>query len=325
METKYVSVYMKDGHIVNRPSRPVVEKPVRTIDWNGLFWKATSFLAIVLLLVSVHIGCDNIELTQELSTELSETKVELAKVQEAYKKLVGSYWSEDTSALPVPNLPFNYGPRGAYADMEESVSLRAVYYSSGKVKPEVENSKFDLDSSIDTIVENVTNGAVDEVLNQTLSMHSYPSIFDNVPLDADLIEYIYTSAVDAGIKPEVMFALAWKESTFTIDLISSTNDYGLFQINQCNFGTLANHFGVSAADMPELLMDPYFNADCSIYMLLDIINNYQPENYHQALMMYNMGPGGARKCFANGSYSSEYSRKIANYAQENYGLTDMGL
>lgn len=147
--------------------------------------------------------------------------------------------------------------------------------------------------------------------------------YPNIPLDKDLKNYIVAKCNDAGIPPEILFAMAWKESNYTPTAKSSTNDYGLLQINKCNFDNLANALNID--NICEDIYNPYINVDCSIYILKDILNNYTNTDWHQVLMRYNMGPGGAAKCFNQGKFSSEYSRAIIDYAQNVLGLTDITL
>lgn len=285
METKYITINVKQTAAEKAEIRKMERAANRAIN----FWKIATVFMVVMFLISVHIGVKNIETVNELSSELLDTRVELARVQEAYRVL--------------ENQPTEAPRESPISISSDIITLSEVFTQTIPVDNAVERS--DLSASV------VNYAPVPDAL----------AAFAEVPITDDLRAYIYNQAIDAGLKPEVMFALGWKESDFTADLISATNDYGMFQINQCNFGTLAEAFGKDPSDMAELLMDPYFCCDCSIWLLNDIRNNYKPENYHQMLMMYNMGPGGARKCFRNGKYSSEYSRAIMNYATNTYGLT----
>ena len=146
-----------------------------------------------------------------------------------------------------------------------------------------------------------------------------PAMYSYISLDDNLKSYIIEKATAAGIPSEVMFALAWKESSFNPNAKSATNDHGLFQINEVNFSRLAEHFGLS--DIYTQIYDPYVNTDCAIYILSECKNNYQNGNWHQVLMRYNQGPGGAQNSFNSGVYSSNYSRTLLQYAAENFGFS----
>ena len=152
-----------------------------------------------------------------------------------------------------------------------------------------------------------------------------PDKYNSIPLSEELKNYIYTSSQEAGIPAELMFSLAWKESTFNPNAKSGTSDHGLFQINECNFSKLSEEFGYTYSEFAEKIYDPYVNTDCSIYILKDYRDNYNNDNYHQLLMRYNMGPKGAADAFESGKYTSSYSVATLNYAKENFGLDDINL
>ena len=146
-----------------------------------------------------------------------------------------------------------------------------------------------------------------------------PAMYDYISLDNNLKSYIIEKATAAGIPSEVMFAMAWKESSFNPNAKSGTNDHGLFQINEINFARLAEHFGLS--DIYTQIYDPYVNTDCAIYILSECKNNYHNDNWHHVLMRYNQGPAGAQNSFNSGVYSSNYSRAALQYAAENFGFS----
>ena len=151
------------------------------------------------------------------------------------------------------------------------------------------------------------------------SSATIPAMYDYIPLDNNLKSYIIEKAAAAGIPSEVMFAMAWKESSFNPNAKSGTNDHGLFQINEINFARLAEHFGLS--DIYTQIYDPYVNTDCAIYILSECKNNYHNDNWHHVLMRYNQGPAGAQSSFNSGVYSSNYSRTALQYAAENFGFS----
>lgn len=173
------------------------------------------------------------------------------------------------------------------------------------------------------IVENEVDKVIEEEVEEITI--TFPKKYKNIPLDDKLKEYIYTSAKAANIPPEVMFSLAWKESSFNPNAKSATDDHGLFQINECNFKELAEHFGYTYKEFCEKIYDPYVNTDCSIYVLLACRDYYNNDNWHHVLMRYNMGPGRTNELFAEGIYSSKYSRAILNYASNTFGFNNIEL
>lgn len=95
-------------------------------------------------------------------------------------------------------------------------------------------------------------------------------------------------------------AIAEVESHFDPDAQSSTNDYGLMQINKINHAWLK-----------DLGMDPLTyagNIEAGVYMIGQQLEAYgDPE---LAVMAYNNGPTGARRLWDAGIYQTEHSRKV---------------
>lgn len=152
-----------------------------------------------------------------------------------------------------------------------------------------------------------------------------PEMFDFIPLDGNLKEYIYTSAINANIPAEVIFSLAWKESIYDADASSGTNDHGLFQINECNFDKLSKIYGYTYSEFCKKIYDPYLNTDCAILILTECRDKYNNDNWHHVLMRYNMGPSGTNELFKKGIYSSKYTRALLAYAKDNFNFTDIEL
>ena len=150
-------------------------------------------------------------------------------------------------------------------------------------------------------------------------------MYDYIPLDNELKEYIYWSAVDAGIPPEILFSLAWKESLFKPHVVSKTNDHGLFQMNVINFPRFAKIYGCSEDEFAEMIYDPYISTDCAVRILTELRDNYSNDDWHQVLMRYNLGPTGASRKFKKGIYSTSYTRSIMEYAETKFGFTDIML
>lgn len=131
-----------------------------------------------------------------------------------------------------------------------------------------------------------------------------PVEYFDVPLSESLQSYIYELAEEYDIPAALIIAVIDQESQFDSDSISATNDYGLMQINEINFGWLQEHFGSIN------FIDPFQNVEAGTYMLSELYHKY-PESIHLSLMAYNMGEGGARKQWESGVYSSDYSRSVA--------------
>lgn len=126
-------------------------------------------------------------------------------------------------------------------------------------------------------------------------------LFD-IPLSDSLQKYIYEICADEGVPVTLALAMIEHESGFNQEVISSTNDYGLMQINAVNHEWLEEKYRVAN------FLDPYQNTFCGITIIGSYIEKYG--DYGKALMAYNMGDYGAKKAWENGVESTTYSTKI---------------
>lgn len=121
----------------------------------------------------------------------------------------------------------------------------------------------------------------------------------NCPLSHDLQDYIRELCDENGIPMSLVIAMIDVESSFNPDVVSSTDDYGLMQINKCNHGWLRKQ-GVTD------VLDPYQN----VYSGITILSQCYNGNMSKALMSYNLGAGGASELWDEGVYSTYYSRLV---------------
>ena len=130
-----------------------------------------------------------------------------------------------------------------------------------------------------------------------------PTYYD-IPLSKDLQLYTYNKCVDYGIPEhyELVLAMMWQESNYTADLISSTDDYGIMQINSCNHSWLVDLLG------PTNFLDASDNINAGVYVISKLLIKYR--DVHKALMAYNMGERGASLNWQAGNYTSKYSRGV---------------
>ena len=136
-----------------------------------------------------------------------------------------------------------------------------------------------------------------------------PSAFYNISLSEELEDYTLEVCKEFEFeKPEIIFALMEKESSFNTEAISFTSDYGLMQISPINLGWLNTQLGTTD------LMDPRQNIRAGVFMLDQLMDKYQ--NSHMALMAYNLGEHGALEYWNAGIFQSEYSQQILSSAKE---------
>ena len=93
------------------------------------------------------------------------------------------------------------------------------------------------------------------------------------------------------------------------DGISSTNDYGLMQINACNHEWLTEELGITD------FIDPYENIKAGLFILRGLFEKY--DSTSKVLMAYNMGENGASKLWEQGIFESNYSKDVLQ-RQETY-------
>lgn len=129
----------------------------------------------------------------------------------------------------------------------------------------------------------------------------YAAPIYNIPLSEELQQYTFDMCNMYGIadKYDIVLALMWQESNFNPEAMSSTNDYGIMQINAINF---TDTFDAVAA------MDPKLCIEYGVDYLSCLYAEYIDDN--MVLMAYNMGRCGAESHFADGTYASTYSLGI---------------
>lgn len=109
-----------------------------------------------------------------------------------------------------------------------------------------------------------------------------------------------------GVPYALALAVADHESRFDPDAKSSTNDFGLMQINSINFEWLK-----------EKGIDPLTyegNIEAGVLMLSKSLDCYG--EIELALMAYNCGDTGAKRLWDAGTYSTEYSRSVMERYQK---------
>lgn len=123
--------------------------------------------------------------------------------------------------------------------------------------------------------------------------YKYYKIVDNgyeTTLDYALQEYTYDLCVEYNITEYFTLILSqlYKESTYRYDVISSSNDWGIAQINECNHDWLREELGITD------FLDPRQSILCNIYLMSDNLENYSIE---ASLICYNAGkPNSTNEC-----------------------------
>lgn len=124
-------------------------------------------------------------------------------------------------------------------------------------------------------------------------------------LGKELTDYTIKVCKNYQVDPKLIFAIMEKESNYVVDVISSSNDYGLMQINVINHQRLKKELKI------DNLLDAKSNIFAGVYMIAGIQgNNY--DSLHKVLMVYNQGGASAKRSWSNGITSTDYSRNVIN-------------
>lgn len=142
----------------------------------------------------------------------------------------------------------------------------------------------------------------------------------NVPLETDFQLWLSQLCEEKGIDYSLMIAIAEKESNFNPEAVSSTGDYGLWQINKINHKELKEVYGDNMD-----FFNPYDNARAAVWILCQLMEKYGDIN--KVLMAYNMGEAGAGRLWEQGIYKSEYSDDVqakAYWYKNNFFIAKTG-
>lgn len=126
----------------------------------------------------------------------------------------------------------------------------------------------------------------------------------NVPLDEDIQEFIYCLSYGYNIDWTLVMAMIECESGFQSDIVSSTDDYGLMQINKMNHQWLSEILGVTD------FLDAKQNVRSGLFVLRKLFEKYGNDT-HKVLMAYNMGEYGASELWEQEIFSTAYTEKVS--------------
>ena len=132
-----------------------------------------------------------------------------------------------------------------------------------------------------------------------------PVVLYDVPLDADLQMYIIETAKEYGIDPAIIFAIAYRESSYNPDCMGDGGDsYGLMQVQP-----KWHSERMERLDCLDLL-DPYQNVTVAIDYLAEMLSWYDGD-IEKALVAYNQG-------FYKGTIT-RYAEAVLEIAEELMG------
>lgn len=163
---------------------------------------------------------------------------------------------------------------------------------------------------VGTSVSTVSRSSVNRVTADDFAVDSGFKFY-NIKLSADLQRYTYNMCKRYGVPYETMLALMYVESGYNTNSISSTNDYGICQINMCNYYYLNRNLGVTD------LLNVYDNIKAGTFWIARYYKSwgkyYSGELLERnALNAYNFGDAGYRNYLNNGgtAYTWRYANKV---------------
>ena len=124
----------------------------------------------------------------------------------------------------------------------------------------------------------------------------------DVPMSDDLQEFVYDLCYAYDINWKLVIALIEQESEFEANAVSSTEDYGLMQINKSNHEWLSQTLCVTD------FLDAKQNIRAGVFVLRKLFEKY--DSTSKVLMAYNMGEGTAQNLWDAGITQSKYSQEV---------------
>lgn len=135
-----------------------------------------------------------------------------------------------------------------------------------------------------------------EVENLKFSDYKY---IKKIPLTKGQQEYVYSLCKAYNIDYAFILGVMETESNFNNATISTTDDYGIMQLNAITHSTLCKAIGVKEVKTFEN------NVHGGIYMFSVLFNKYNDTNH--VLMAYNMGVNGSNIAWKQGIRHTHYT------------------
>lgn len=235
---------------------------------------------IVLMIIAtvvIYNYCGNI-ITKEVE---QETVIKKTFINEDTIAIIESFINKDTEITiePMTTIPVMASP-------EELANKIIINSKEDKIE---KNYDKDISSEQDVVV-NTRENTLYYVIDSGYEIH----------LNDEYQDHLYNMCIKYNVKEyySLLLAQMYHESGFNKDVISSTNDYGLMQINKCNHNWLGKILG------NYNFLDPYNSIEAGVYMMSIYLHKYN--DVEKALVCYNMGEGAVKK----GRYSTTYSRGV---------------
>jgi len=132
-------------------------------------------------------------------------------------------------------------------------------------------------------------------------------LYYDIPLSEELQDYIFSITAEYGVPCDVVISIINRETNYRANATGAAGERGYMQIHPINFEWLTDELGITD------FYDPEQNILCGVYMLSRLYDKYDTTT--EVLMCYNCGEAGAKRLWAQGVTSTEYSRAITDYAE----------
>ena len=138
-----------------------------------------------------------------------------------------------------------------------------------------------------------------------LLAHGYYSVA--VPMEYEYQGYMRRYCAEYGIYYTMALAVAEVESTFNMDAVGTSGEVGIMQLNPGPGGSYHDELEAATGLDPTT---PEGNIAGGCYLLGKYLAEFGGD-VEKTAMAYNMGRSGAKKAWAAGVASTEYSRAVA--------------
>lgn len=143
-----------------------------------------------------------------------------------------------------------------------------------------------------------------------IGMLNYMPVKQTIPMDKEHLDLLKRECDKYGLDINLVLGVIATESNYDSQAISSTNDYGLFQINKVNLNQLTKIFG-------EInLLNEDDNIRAGVYLLNQnrqywINQGYSDEDvFSLMLISYHRGQKGAEGYISRHGIRSDYVNKV---------------
>lgn len=122
-------------------------------------------------------------------------------------------------------------------------------------------------------------------------------VYDEIPLDADIQEYMHKLCDDLSISYAFALAMMESESSFNAEASGdSGNSIGYMQINKCNWARMEEEYGLD-------VHDPKDNIAAGLYIMRELFE--EDEDPYRAILCYKAGKSKGTELYESGIFKGK--------------------